>query len=307
MDHLQAMRVFAKVVECGSFVRAAEKLKISPAVATRHIGDLENHLRTRLLNRTTRKLSLTEAGQKYIKHVELILQEVDSADAAVLSALKEPAGVLHIYCQLSFGESQLGYLLNLYSRDYPGVMLNVTLSDRTPDLVEEGFDVGFFLSVQKFEGSMIARKLGVAELVICASPQYVRDHEPVLRPEDLSKHTCLNFSYEHFRYHWTVNGPDGTVDVPIKSNMVSNNAELLRQSASAGMGVVGRPSFSLRDDLTSGRLVRLLPDYQLGQVSVFMVYPSRRFLPAKTASFVDFISRQFPRPETDPWSTAAGG
>lgn len=302
MDHLHAMRVFAKVVECGSFVRAAEKLKISAAVATRHVSDLEGHLRTRLLNRTTRKLSLTEAGRNYLERVELILQEVDNADAAVISALKKPAGVLHVYSQPSFGESQLACLLNLYSKMCPEVMLDVTLSDRTPDLVEEGFDVGFFLSVQKFEGSMIARKLGVAEVILCASPDYVRSHELIETPQDLAKHLCLNFSYEQFRHQWIIDGAEGKFEVPIRSAMVSNNAELLRQSALAGMGVVGRPSFSLRDDVSSGRLIRLLPGYHLGEVSVSLVYPSRRFLPAKTASFVDFVSMQFPRPEADPWT-----
>jgi DNA-binding transcriptional LysR family regulator len=303
MDHLQAMRVFAKVVECGSFVRAAEKLKISATVVTRHINDLEDHLRTRLLNRTTRKLSMTEAGQKYVEHVEQILLEVANADAAVIAASQEPEGVLNIYSQLSFGESQLGYLLKEYSKDYPGVMLNATLSDRTPDLVEEGFDVGFFLSVQRFEGSMIARKLGEAEIIICASPEYLKRHDPIVEPEDLAGHLCVNFQYEHFRNRWTVEGAQGKVHVPVKSNFMSNNAELLRQAATAGMGIVGRPSFSLRDDLSSGRLIRLLPDYQLGRVSVSMVYPSRRFLPAKIRSFIDFINGMFPAPETDPWSS----
>lgn len=303
MDHLHAMQVFAKVVECGSFVRAAEKLKISATVATRQINDLEDHLRTRLLNRTTRKLSLTEAGQKYIEHVEQILLGVARADAAVIAASEAPEGVLNIYSQLSFGESQLGALLKQYSTACPGVMLNVTLSDRTPDLVDEGFDVGFFLSVQRFEGSMIARKLGEAEVIICASPEYVQSHDAITKPEDLARHICVNLQYEHFRDRWTVEGAKGKMNVPVKSNFMSNNAELLRQAATAGMGIVGRPSFSLRDDLTSGRLVRLLPDYQLGRVSVSLVYPSRRFLPAKTRSFIDFISNQFSQPETDPWSS----
>lgn len=304
MDHLQAMRVFAKVVECGSFVRAAEKLKISATVVTRHINDLEDHLRTRLLNRTTRKLSLTEAGQKYCEHVEQILVEVANADAAVIAASLAPEGVLNIYSQLSFGESQLGYILKQYSTIYPGVMLNVTLSDRTPDLVDEGFDVGFFLSVQRFEGSMIARKLGESEVLICASPEYLKSRDPIVKPEDLAGHLCVNFQYEHFRNRWSVEGAEGKVHVPVKSHFMSNNAELLRQAATAGMGIVGRPSFCLRDDLSSGRLVRLLPEHRLGCVSVSMVYPSRRFLPAKIRTFIDFISEMFSAPETDPWSSS---
>lgn len=301
MDHLQAMRVFVKVVDHGSFARAAQRLDISAAVVTRHIGDMESHLGTRLLNRTTRKLSLTEAGQKYLERVTRILQDVDEADAIAMSHSEKLTGTLNIYSHLGFGESQLAHLLNLFRKSYPDIALDVTITDRTLDLVDGGFDVGFFLSIQRFEASMIARQLGSAEVILCASPEYIQRHGAPESPEDLLRHACLNFPHEYLR-RWTIEGSQGVMDIPIKSNMVSNNAELLRQSAVLGMGIVMRPSFMLHDDLTTGRLVRLLPDYQLGQVVVYMVYPSRRFLPAKVSSFADFINRMFPRPEADPWS-----
>jgi len=301
MDHLQAMRVFAKVVEQGSFVRAAEKLEISTAATTRQIGDLEARLGTRLLNRTTRTQSLTEAGRNYLERVQQILQDVADADAIVASDSKKPTGTMHIYSQLSFGQAQLAHLLHPYAQSYPDIGLNVTLTDRTVDLVEEGFDVGFFLSLQKFDASMIARQLAVSNVVLCASRDYVKRHGAPTRPEDLAGHACLNFAYEQFRHRWEVEGPEGKIEVPIRSAMMSNNAELLRQSAAAGMGVVMRPSFSLCDDLTSGRLVRLLPGYRMGQVAVNMIYPSRRFLSGKVRSFVDFINARFPHPESDPW------
>jgi DNA-binding transcriptional LysR family regulator len=303
MDHLQAMRIFVKVVAHGSFIRTAEQLGTSAAVVTRHIGDMESHLGTRLLNRTTRKLSLTEAGEKYLARATQILQDVDEADADAMSHSKQPTGTLHIYSHQSFGESQLAHLLHLFRKSYPDIAFDVTLTDRTVDLVDEGFDVGFFLSVQKFEASMIARQLGVSEVILCTSPEYIQRHGAPACPEDLLHHTCLNFSHELLR-HWSIEGPQGVMDIPIKSNMVSNNSELLRQSAALGMGIVIRPSFMLHDDLTTGRVVRLLPDHQLGSgVGVYMVYPSPRFLPAKVSSFVEFISKQFPRPEADPWST----
>lgn len=303
MDQLQAMRVLVKVVEHGSFIRAAQQLELSAAVVTRHIADLESHLGTRLLNRTTRKLSLTEAGEKYLASAIRVLQEVDEADTVIMSQSRKPTGTLHIYSQLAFGESQLANLLNLFRKQYPDIGFDITLTDRTADLVEEGFDIGFFLSLQKFEATMIARQLGMAEVILCASPGYIQHHGLPASPEELMRHTCLNFSYERIRHHWTIEGPQGVVDIPIKSNMVSNNAELLRQAATEGMGIVMRPSFALHDDLATGRLVRLLPEHQIGKVAVFMVYPSRRFLPAKVSCFVEFINAHFPRPETDHWTT----
>lgn len=230
MDRLQSMCVFAKVVEQGSFARAAQALDISNAVATRHVANLEEHLGTRLLNRTTRKLSLTETGHAYLERVLQILQEVEDAEAIASAQSKKPGGTLRIYSHLGFGQLQLARLLPQYSQTYPDVLLDVTLSDRAPDLVEDRIDVGIFINLQKFDASMIARQIGLAVMV--------------------------------------------------------------------------RPSFALRDDLATGRLVRLLQAHQLGHLPVVMLYPSRRLLSAKVRSFVDFMSKQFPRPESDPWQVA---
>ncbi|RJG04798.1 LysR family transcriptional regulator [Noviherbaspirillum cavernae] len=302
MDRLQSMRVFAKVVEQGSFARAAQALDMSNAVVTRHVADLESHLSTRLLNRTTRKLSLTETGHSYLERVVQILQEVDDAEAIASSHSKKPTGTLRIYSHLGFGQLHLAKLLPEYSRLYPEVLPEVTLSHRTADLVEDGFDVGIFIGIQKFDASMVARQLAQAETILCASPDYVKRHGTPGKPEDISRHACLNFSFEQLRHSWPLARPDNSViNIPINSRLVSNNGELLRQSALAGMGIMIRPSFSLDDDLSSGRLVRLLPHHHLGQLSVTMVYPSRRLLSAKVRSFVDFMIGKFPHPERDPW------
>ncbi|EIJ47328.1 LysR family transcription regulator protein [Herbaspirillum sp. GW103] len=297
------MRVFAKVVEQGSFVRAAELLDISNAVATRFIADLEAHLGTRLLNRSTRRLSLTEAGQAYLERVRMILSEVDDAEALVSMETKRPAGTLAIYSNAGFGQSQLGEMLAAYSGSYPDVGLDIYLSDRSIDLVEEGIDIGFFSSLQKFDASMIVRQLGVAKVILCASPAYLARAGAPEQPEDLSRHSCLNFSHEYLRHHWHVNTEAGVMDVPIVSKVVSNSGVLLRDLALAGMGIVMRPSYSLGDDLRCGKLVQVLPDFDMGQVVISMVYPSRRLLSAKVRSFADFISARFPHPETDPWLT----
>lgn len=302
MDRLQSMRVFAKVVEQGSFARAGQALDISNAVVTRHVADLEDHLGTRLLNRTTRKLSLTETGQAYLERVLQILQEIEDAEAIASSQSKTPSGTLRIYSHLGFGQNQLAQLLPAYAGRHPDVTLDVTLSDRTVDLVEGRFDVGIFINFQKFDGGMIARQLGVSEVLLCASPEYVKRHGKPSSLDEIPRHACLNFSYEQVRHHWPVKAEDGeTMNIPINSKVVSNNGDLLRHCALAGMGIVIRPSFTIGDDLAAKRLVRLLPDQRLGELSVVMVYPSRRLLSAKVRSFVDFMAAKFPRPDSDPW------
>ena len=301
MDRLQSMRVFSKVVEQGSFVGAAKVLNLSNAVVTRHVADLENHLGTRLLNRSTRRMSLTETGQGYLERVRSILIEIDEADAAASAVSKRPAGILNIYSQIGFGQMQLARLLPKYSLQYPEVTLDVTMSDRTVDLVEEGFDIGIFTVFQKFDVSMVARQLGIAEVLLCASPDYLRKHGLPLLPEDLQQHACLNFSLEHLRHHWSFQSGDGVSTIPITSKVMSNNADLLRHCALAGMGIAMRSSYSLGDDLETGKLVRVLADHHINKISVQLVYPSRRLLSAKVRSFVDFMMTEFPYPDRDPW------
>lgn len=304
MDRLQSMRVFAKVVEQGSFAGAAKALELSNAVVTRLVADLEEHLGTRLLHRTTRRLSLTETGHAYLERVVQILQEIDDAEAIASAQSARPAGTLRIYSQLGFGQQQLSQLLPLYTKRFPDVTLDVTISDRTVDLVEERIDIGIFIDIQRFDASMIARQLGVSEVLLCASPEYISRHGAPQKLGDISSHACLNFSYEQLRHAWPVRNANGdTVNVPVNNKVISNNGDFLRQCAIAGMGIVIRPSFALGDDLAAGRLVRLLPGNNLGQLSVVMVYPSRRLLSATVRSFVDFMTAQFPRPESDPWLT----
>lgn len=302
MDRLQSMRVFAKVVECGSFTRAAVALDISNAIATRFIGDLEAHLGARLLNRTTRKLSLTETGQAYLERVIRILAEIDEADASAAAESQRPSGTLRIFSSVGFGTQQLATLLPAYATDHPGIVVDVTLTDRTVDFVGEGFDIGIFSGLHKFDASMIARQLGVSQLVMCASPDYIARHGAPATPQDVERHDCLNFSnVEVLRNYWPLTGSKHPAHIPVKAKMLSNNADLLRHWAAAGMGIIVSPSFALSQDLGSGRLVRLLPNHDLGQISMTMVYPSRRLLSAKVRSFVHFIATRFPRPESDPW------
>lgn len=308
MDRLQSMRVFAKVVEQGSFVRAGQLLNMSNAVVTRHVADLENHLGTRLLNRTTRRLSLTETGHAYLERVVQILQEVEDAEAIASAQSKKPAGTLRIYSHVGFGQLQLAQLLPQYAEAYPDVVLDITLGDHSIDLVESGLDIGIFIDFQKFDASMIARQIAVCEVLLCASPAYVKKHGEPSGPEDISNHVCLNFSYDQLRHYWPIASKgDGVTNIPVRSRMFSNSGDVLRHSTLAGMGIMIRPSFALGDDLATGRMVRLLPEHHLGQLAVVMVYPSRRLLSAKVRSFVDFMTDRFPQPDSDPWLACKDG
>ncbi len=301
MDRLQSMRVFSKVVEQGSFARAATALDMSNTVVTRNVADLESHLGTRLLNRTTRKLSLTETGKQYLERVHQILSDIDDADAIASSSARKASGTLRIFCQTSFGQSQLGRLLPLYANAFPDVVVDVTLSDHNVDLVGEGYDVGILLGMQKLDASTIARRLAISQVVLCASPGYLAEQGVPATPMDISDHQCLNFSVDFLRHHWPVKWENEEVLVPIRPRMISNNGAVLRQAALADMGIMIRSTFTLEDDFSSGRLVQLLKGHNLGRLTINMVYPSRRLLSAKVRTFVEFMAEQFPQPESDPW------
>lgn len=304
MDRLQSMRVFAKVVEQGSFARAGAALEMSNAVVTRHVADLEQHLGTRLLNRTTRKLSLTETGNGYLDRVRQILSDIDEADAAASAAACKATGTLRLYCHPNFGQAQLAKLLPRFAAAHPDVVLDVTLADRTVDLVEDGYDAGIFIGLQKVDGNMIVRPLGSSTVILTASPDYVRRRGAPQGPKELSAHDCLNHSFDQMRHHvWRVQCNGREIRVPIVSKMISNSNEVLRQAALAGMGIMLRTSYTLGDDLSSGKLVQLLPEYCTGRLEVLLVYPSRKLVSAKVRAFVDFMTQVFPDPAADPWLT----
>jgi DNA-binding transcriptional LysR family regulator len=196
----------------------------------------------------------------------------------------------------------LSRILPEYVRGQPNLKVEVTLSDRSVDIVRHGYDVGIFTDFQKFDSSMVVRQLALSEVFVCASPEYVRRHGAPGKPDDLASHDCLNYSFEELRHAWLFPWNGKTRHkVPVNGRVVSNNGELLRGFALAGAGVLLRPSFVLDDDLESGRLVRLLPEHQLGHLSVLMAYPSRRQVPAKLRTFVDFMIARFPDPQADPW------
>lgn len=295
MNQLQSMRVFVKVADLGSFVGAANALDLSSAVVTRHVADLEARLGTRLLNRTTRRLSLTESGATYLERVRHILDDLEGVEQMVVARNHEPVGTLRIVAPVVFGLHSLAPVVQSYAARYPDVVPDVTLADRQVDLVEEGFDVGILVARHMRSASIVTRRLMTGHLTVCATPAYLAQHGTPTRPEHLLRHPCLSRPSEQGGEERVFSGPDGEVRVRPVNAVAANNTEMLRQFALLGMGVAILPSYLIGRDLASGRLVPLLGDYRLPQIEITIAYPSRLHLPAKVRTFIDHLVEHFER------------
>lgn len=293
MDHLQSMRVFVKVADLGSFAKAAAHLDVSNAVVTRHVADLESKLGTRLLNRTTRSLSLTESGQVYLEKVRNIIDELEDVEQMVVERSHEPVGTLRIVVPVVFGLHNLAPVLHDYVKKYPRVIPDVNLVDRDVDLVEEGFDVGIVIARNVRSASIVSRRLTTGCLVVCATPEFLAQHGTPTHPEQLTDFPYLSLSPEYWGDERAFTGPAGEVRVRPHNVMVANNTEMLRQMTLHGMGISILPSYLVGRDMARGRLVRLLPDYRLSPVEINIAYPSRRHLPAKVRTFIDHLVEYF--------------
>ncbi|WP_233830419.1 LysR family transcriptional regulator [Paraburkholderia sp. ZP32-5] len=299
MNQLQSMRVFVKVADLGSFVGAAGALDLSTAVVTRHVADLEARLGTRLLNRTTRRLSLTESGSTYLERVRHILADLEGVEQMVVARNHEPVGTLRIVAPVVFGLHSLAPVVQSYAARYPEVLPDVTLADRQVDLVEEGFDVGILVARHMRSASIVTRRLTTGYMMVCATPAYLAQHGTPTRPEDLLKHPSLSRPSEQGGEERVFVGPDGEVRVRPVNAIAANNTEMLRQFALLGMGVAILPSYLVDRDLASGRLVRLLDDYRLPPIEITIAYPSRLHLPAKVRTFIDHLVEHF-QPGSEP-------
>lgn len=289
MDRLRALEVFVEVVKRDGFARAAEALDTSPANVTRYIGDLEAHLQTRLLNRSSRKMSLTSSGEALYERARSILDDVAEAEAIVSSAGLQPYGVLRINAPLSFGVLHLAPLWPRFMQLYPEVQLEVSLIDRVVDIVEEGYDMAVRIS-RAGAASNVARKLATSHNVLCASPAYLERHGQPRTPADLQQHSCIGYSNGTPADEWQLLDPQGQLQtVKTRCVMHTNNGDTARAAALGGLGIIWQPTFLIGADLRAGRLQRVLPDYQLPTLDVLAVYPSRRHLSAKVRVMVDFL------------------
>jgi DNA-binding transcriptional LysR family regulator len=287
-DALTGIRVFCRVVELKSFAGAARQLNLSPAMVTKHVTQLEERLGTRLLNRSSRHLSLTESGAEYHAKTLPLIEELDEVETSVRDATSSPRGMLRITAPVWFANSGFTGLLARYQQKYPQVRLDLELSGRVVNLVEEGFDLA--LRVARYPGDhWIARPLGMVKFLFVAAPDYLRRAGTPRTLVELAAHPMLFYPLAPLR-DVTVDGPHGEESVTVTSNFQSANESLLHLAALQGMGYALLPDRLVSGDVASGRLVVLLPDYPERRIPLLGIYPNRKYLSSKVRSFLDFMS-----------------
>jgi DNA-binding transcriptional LysR family regulator len=289
MDTLQSMKVFRSVVDGGSFVAAARSLDVSTAMASKHVAHLEKRLGTRLLNRSSRHLSLTDAGRVYFEQVRDALDNLESAELAVGQTAVAPRGVLKITAPVWFANAHFARLLSAYRARYPDVVLDVSLSDRVVDLVEEGFDLA--LRVATNPGSaLIARPLHTIRFRFVAAPAYVATHGIPRTPQEVAAHATIGYAYSPFGDHFPLETTDGVEQVPFTPSLRTNNTTLTYLMVLAGMALAALPPWLVDEDIVAGRLVEALPTHRIAATTLYAVYTSRRYLAPKVRTFVDHMA-----------------
>lgn len=289
MDVVYGMRALLAVVDAGSFAAAAEILGTSTAAVSRQVAALEAHLGTRLMNRTTRRLSLTEAGAGFAERSRGILMDLAEAESLAGLHSAEPAGLLRVTAPLSFGIAHLSRLLPEFRRRYPKLKLDLDLSDRVVDLVNERVDVA--LRITREPGAtLVARRLASVGMVLCASPAYLKRHGAPRTPEDLAHHQTLSFSYLWAGDDWTFEDAHGHLTtVRVNADVHATNGDVLRELAVAGEGIVLQPNFLVGMDVARGALVPLLTEWKTFELSLHAVYLSRKNLSLKVRAFIDYL------------------
>lgn len=290
MDRLEAMRVFCTVVDTGSFAAAAERLGVSTSAVSRWVAQLESHLQARLLNRTTRRIGLTESGQAYYERCAQWLQELEAIESAVGEQSLNPQGTLRITTSVGFALNYLSPALAEARQRFPQLQFHVSLSGRVVDLVEEGFDLALRIGPVGSQ-HLVAREIGQTTLLHVASPDYLAAAPPLQAPADLAAHDCLLYEHDTDRGLWRFTGPDGQLhEARVSGTVQSDNSEFLMEMAARGQGVFSTPCYIARPHLEAGRVVRVLADYESERLPIYAVYPNRKHLSAKVRAFVAFFS-----------------
>lgn len=286
------MTVFTAVVDAGSFVGAAEALGLSRAAVSRLVGELESRLGVRLLHRTTRRLSLTDEGRIFHLRCKAVLAELDEAEAEVSARSGAARGLLKLNVPVTFGLLHLAPLWSEFMARHPGVVLDITLSDRVVDLVEEGYDMAVRIG-RLASSSLIGRQLSSTRMVLCASPGYLAAHGAPRHPRDLADHAVISYSLFSMGEQWEFEGPDGAVSVKVEPRMRTNSGDTCRQAALHDSGIVLQPSFLVGEDVEAGRLVELMPEYRSIELGIYAVYASRQHVSPKVRLLIDHLQRAF--------------
>ena len=293
MDRFAAMQAFVRVVESGSFVRAAERSAMSTSSLSRLVADLEAHLHARLLNRTTRKLSLTETGQAFYERCVQLLADLDEAESLAARAAAQAHGTIKLTCPYNLAARTLAPAIAGFVASHPAVKFDVTVSDRLIDLVEEGFDLAIRIG-KVGSDLLVARKLGSTELVPCAAPDYLERHGPPATPADLARYSVMTYAYSPMPRVWQLRDAAGqTHEVRVQGPLHSNSGELSLGAAVAGLGISFEPEFMAAAALADGRLTNVLPEFRGPSLDIWAVYPSHRHLSAKVRLFVAHLAEVF--------------
>lgn len=303
MDQLRALRVFVAVVEQGSFAAAADHLGLSRTAASKHVQDLEAGLGVALLSRTTRSVSLTQTGAAYFERARRILDEIEAADSEASLQTRTPRGRLRVSVPVSFGFRHLAPRLKAFTGSYPEVHLDLVVSDRQVNLVEEGFDIAIRIG-QLADSSLIARRIATTRLILCAAPSYLAARGAPAHPRDLSEHVCLGYPYWSGQNAWVFDSRDGeTHKVPVKNQIWSNNGDLLLNAAISGLGIIRQPDFIVHEALERGALIELLPDLARPEIGIHAVYPPASVMPLRLRVFIDHLVETFAADQ--PWQAAS--
>jgi DNA-binding transcriptional LysR family regulator len=289
MDRVTSMTSFVKVADNGGFSAAARKLNLSTGVVTGHIKSLEDHLGVRLLNRNTRKVSLTEVGQAYYERCVQILAEIDDADQIAEALQSKPRGPLHInmapVLPMIFAP-----IITAYTALYSDVSVRITVTSRMIDLVDGGYDLAIRI-IPVSDSSQIVRRLASYRYVVCGAPKYFAEHGHPKTPEDLVNHNCITYSDSPWNSNWHFKSADGEKVVHPSGNLQANSSDALRLSAMLGQGLIYAPTFMVADWLQSGQLVATLTKFETIEMTVDAIYPHRRYLAAKVRTFIDLAAK----------------
>jgi DNA-binding transcriptional LysR family regulator len=299
MQDLNDMVTFARVVDAKSFSEAARRMGASKSRVSKAIAKLERSLGARLLNRSTRGLSMTELGAAFYEHCSRIIDEADQARQLVNQLHTEPRGVLKVTTSVAFGTLHVAPALPDFLALYPDVSVDMTITDRIVDVVEEGYDVAIRI-VREPGLNFVARELAPMRRVVCATPEYFKRHGVPTTPQDLRQHNCLHYTHFSAQGEWRFSGPDGDIAVPVSGTLRINDDEALSQAVLGGLGIALLPTFIIGGDVQAGRLQAVLSDYVPLERRIYAVFLQSIHLPAKVRAFIDFLRARFgPEPYWD--------
>lgn len=291
MQDLNLFVIFARVVEAGSFSEAARRLDISRSAVSKAVAKLEKDLSTRLLNRSTRHLSLTEAGAAFAEYSVRILEEAEQAERVVNSLQAEPQGLLKVSASVAFGTLHVAPALADFLEQYPKIRIDLTITDHHVDLVEEGYDMLIRVTNEP-DLNLAARKLAPARRILCATPKYFQLHGIPKTPEDLVEHNCLDYTLSGEQGYWRFIGPAGEISVPVSGTLRINDDDALSQAVLGGLGIALLPTFTVGRDLQRGKLQAVLSEYIPVERYIYACYFPSRYLPAKIRAFIDFFAQR---------------